>query len=1003
MTLAETAVEDGPTVVHMAIPGRVRLRAPGLKGAEKLKRFLESALPDAALITDAQASAVTGNILVHYKPEAGLAAVLNRISALLARYKTGRVEAARPSAKPWHVMQAEHAMKLLRSSAAGLSAKAFQHRLRRYGENVLPSIPGRGRGEIFVEQFKSLPVALLLGAATLSLLTGGVADAVVVLSVVALNAGIGYATESHAERAIRSLARPAREPVAVLRDGKRELIPIERAVPGDLLELRPGVIVAADARIIEAQGLAINEATLTGESAPAQKTAQPLASEDAALADRANIAYRGTIVTGGSGRAVVVATGAATEIGQVQGLIGGARAPETPLQRQLSRLGRQLTFIAGGACGLVLVIGLMRGYGALATVKNAIALAVAAVPEGLPTLATTTLALGIEQMRRRHVLVRRLEAVETLACVRVACLDKTGTLTLNRMSVAEICCGGRSFRAEGPDVLDQHDVPARPEAEPELEKLAQIVALCNETATGAGGKPMMNGSATEAALLNFAFDLGIDVAALRRRYPLEEVVYRTEGRLFMTTLHRAPDDRLFAAVKGSPESVLGLCRFLMIGGEAVPLTRELRRFIEDENARLAHAGQRVLAAAFAERAAGDMPQPPEGLIFVGLIGLADPLRPGVVELLAGLRDAGVSPVMITGDQKDTAAAIARALNLGNGELRIVDSSELPSFSATPDLAGAPHVFARVTPGQKLEIVKALQRAGLVVAMTGDGVNDSPALKAADIGVAMGHGGSEAAREVASIVLEDDNLASLAPAIEQGRTTYGNIRRAIHYLLATNMSEILLMLAAPAANLGQPLTPAQLLWINLVTDVLPALALGLEPPHEDAMRAAPMEPHEDIIAMRGFRTLSREAGLMTAGALGAYVYGLRRYGQSPRARALCFASLIAAQLLHALSCRSRAHWGLSRKLPPNRALFLVLASSFALQAIAMSFSPIRRLLGVAPLGFADLLVALAGGVAPFLVNESLKRADEDAAASKSRGATEPGNSFARLEAAPLRTM
>ncbi len=992
MTRAEQAADDGLALIHTAIPGRVRLRAPGLKGAPKLKRFLETALPDAALIRKASASAVTGNLLVHYKSEAGLAAVLTRVGALLSRYKSGRLErTARPQAKPWHVLQAENAIKLLRSSTEGLSTKAFQHRLRRYGENILPSIPGRARADMLIEQFKSLPVALLIGAAALSLLTGGAADAVVVLSVVALNAGIGYATESHSERAIRALARPLSEPIAVLRDGKRELIAMERVVPGDLIELRPGVIVAADARIIEAQGLTINEATLTGESAPAQKTAAPLAAADTALADRANIAYRGAIVTGGSGRAIVVATGAATEIGQVQDLIGGASAPETPLQRQLGRLGRQLTWIAGGACAVVLAIGLLRGYGGLATVKNAIALAVAAVPEGLPTLATTTLALGIEEMRRRHVLVRRLEAVETLASVRVVCLDKTGTLTLNRMSVAEICCGGRSYRADGSDIRDQRDVPARRDAAPELEKLAEIVALCNEIAASESGKLAANGSATETALLNFAIDLGIDVPDLRSRYPLERVVYRTEGRLFMTTLHGAPDDRLFAAVKGSPDSVLDLCRFLLIGAEAVPLTRELRRFIEDENARLAHAGQRVLAAAFAERAAGEMRQPPEGLIFVGLIGLADPLRPGVAELLAGLRGAGVSPVMITGDQKDTAAAIARALDLGNGDLRIVDSTELPRFAATPDLARAPHVFARVTPAQKLEIVQGLQRAGLVVAMTGDGVNDSPALKAADIGVAMGHGGSEAAREVASIVLEDDNLASLAPAIEQGRTTYANIRRAIKYLLATNMSEILVMLIGPAANLGQPLAPAQLLWINLISDVLPALALGVEPPHKDAMRAAPMEPHEDIVDMRAFRTLGREAAIITAGALCAYVYGLRRYGQSPRARTVCFASMITAQLMHALSCRSQEHWPLSRKLPPNRALFLVLVSSFALQAAAMSLRPVRGLLGIAPIGLLDAAVALATGIAPFLANESLKLAGRAAtdAGETSGAAGNPG--------------
>jgi Ca2+-transporting ATPase len=961
------------TLLHSAVPGRLRVCVPGLKGAKRLKLALEGALRSGRAVKEATASAATGTLLVLFDPKFTNARIIEAIEDALTRYRAGRLEpkGGQPRPAPWHLLDVDAALKRLRSSTKGLSIKAFESRLRRYGENALPAVPGRARMEILLEQFNSLPVALLIGAAALSLFTGGAADAVVVLSVVALNAGIGFVTENRAERAVRALSHPFGGGVPVIRDGKSQIVAIESTVPGDVLELRPGVIVAADARVIVADGLMVNEATLTGESAPVQKLPQPLPA-DVALADRTNIVYRGSAVTGGSGLAAVVATGAATEIGRLQSFLSVANAPETPLQKQLGRLGRQLTLIASGACVAVFFVGLLRGYGFFATLKNAVALAVAAIPEGLPTLATTTLALGVREMRRHHVLIRRLDAVETLASVEVACLDKTGTLTFNRMSVTEISCGGRVYRSAGDRICDDSTAPVRLDAAPCLKRLAQVVALCNEAPT-IGEENKGNGppSATEAALLAFSEDAGIDVAQLRRDYPLERVSYRTERQLFMTTLHKTSRGTI-AAVKGSPEKVLGLCNRIHMGREAIELTDALRADVEKENARLASMGQRVLGAAYLEFA-GDAP-PKGALIFIGLIGLADPLRPGVAELLATLRRAGVSPVMITGDQRKTAEAVARALDLGNGELRIVDSDAIADLKAAPGhLREVPHVFARVTPGQKLEIVEALQRSGRVVAMTGDGVNDSPALKAADIGVAMGLSGSEAARDVAHIVLQDDRLQSLIPAIELGRATHANIRRAIRYLLATNMSEILLMLIAPAAGLGQPLTPAQLLWINLVTDVAPALALGLEPPHRDVLRAPPMTAHENIIDARSAPALARDAGLISAASFGSYLYGVWRYGASPRARTICFTNIVAAQLLHALACRSREHSIFSRELPPNRLLSAVVAGSLIVQAAISATPPIRRLLGIAPISIVDGAVALAAALAPLLVTELQKAA------------------------------
>lgn len=957
--------------IHIAVPGRARFRVLGLRGCRPLQHSLQSGLVELGF-RRVSADLWTGSLLVHYDRSASLLAVEDKIERFLAR--AGRLDAR--ADEDWHLAPALRVMRRLRCSLHGLSARIVERRLERCGPNVLPSIDGRSRTDILLEQFQSLPVALLIGVSALSLLTGGIADAIAIMSVVALNAGIGYATEARAERTIGALAKPHDRPVPVIRDSRRDCVPAAAVVPGDLLELRPGVVVAADARIVEAHGLTMNEAMLTGESAPVSKAPDRLTG-GVALGDRANMAYGGTIVTGGGGLGVAVATGAHTEIGRIQALVGQASAPETPLQRQLAALGRRLTWVTGGACGLVLLVGLLRGYRLRQTLENAIALGVAAIPEGFPALATTTLAFGIERMRRGKVLVRRLEAVETLASVRVVCLDKTGTLTFNRMSVVELSCAGRAYRVADGAVLDRNGRRAQPGRAPELELLGEIVALCNETviAENRNGSEL-NGSSTESALIELALGLGIDVAELRRRHPLVEVGYRTERRLFMTTLHEADGNRRLVAVKGSPEAVLALCRTMQRGDVPAPLTEDMRRSVEQENARLAGDGQRVLGVAFAIVAKrGDHLSvfPPE-LTWVGLVGMADPLRPGVTELLKAFYTAGISPVMITGDQKGTAAAIARKLDLGNGELRIVDAAELDQFASAPELSSVPHVFARVTPAQKLQIVRALQNAGLVVAMTGDGINDSPALRAADVGVAMGRGGSDAARDVAQIVLEDDELISLLPALRQGRTTYGNIRKAIRFLLATNMSEILVVLGATALGLGQPLAPPQLLWINLVSDVFPALALGLDPPEPDAMRAPPRDPRDEIVGWRDFGGLGRDAAVMSAGALAAYAYGLARHGPTNRARTMCFASLVTAQLLHALTSRSRRRRAFSAALPRNRFLDAVLLGSFALQFAAMSLAPLRNLLRIAPIGAADAFVALIAGLVPFIVNEAAKTSE-----------------------------
>jgi Ca2+-transporting ATPase len=655
------------------------------------------------------------------------------------------------------------------------------------------------------------------------------------------------------------------------------------------------------------------------------------------------------------------------------------------MQRQLGSMGGQLAILSGLVCAGVFAVGILRGQGWVQMLKSAVSLAVAAVPEGLPAVATTTLALGIQRMRRRQVAVRKLEAVETLGSVQVICLDKTGTLTLNRMSVMELYCGRNVLRMDGGRLAgDQGPVRAGDSAE--LRRLLEVVALCSEAQLGEGEE--LDGSPTENALVEAAIAGGIDVRELRRRYPREQIRYRAEDRPFMSTLHTAGEDLCLMAVKGSPGEVLERCEAFLDRGEARPLDDRFRQDIQRANERMAGEALRVLGVAFAEVGRVERERRTAGLTWLGLIGMADPLRPGMRELVADYHAAGIETVMITGDQSATAYAIGKQLGLSNGrELRILDSSSLEKLD--PDLLAGlvrrVHVFSRVSPAHKLRIVQALQRSGRVVAMTGDGINDGPALKAAEIGIAMGLSGTDVARSVSDVVLEDDNLHTMHEAVRQGRTIYANIRKTIHFLLSTNFTEIEVMLAGVAFGFGQALSPMQLLWINLISDIFPGLALSLEPPEPDAMERGPRDVNAPVIGRGDLGRMAGESALITAGAVASYLYGLGRYGRGPRAGTLVFNTLTVGQLLHALSCRSAQETLFSaRRRPPNPYLNWALGGSLAAQGVISSVPALRRLLGTSPLGLADLGVVAAGALGPLLVNEGLKewglrreRADREA--------------------------
>lgn len=965
----EKAASSSVEPIHTAVRGRLRARVAGLYRSEPVKRRLESTLAASAGVRSVSASTVTGTVLILHDPawsaDHALALLIRGLNGGGMAQEASPSPAPAPGNLPWHALEPKQAATTLDSPLdSGLSREAAREALAQHGPNRITEAPRRSGLEIFLSQFQSLPVALLGASAAVSLATGGAADAVIIAGVVLINAVIGYVTETRAEATIESLTQHVSRQARVVRDGRVVQVDVETVVPGDLMVLTPGTHVPADGRIVDASHLFTDESTLTGESLPVQKSVASILADRVPLADRHNMVYMGTAVTGGSGRALVVATGHGTEIGRIQTLIGTAEAPDTPLQKQLERLGNQLVMLSLPVCGLVFALGLVHGYGWLAMLKSAVSLAVAAIPEGLPMVATTTLALGLVEMRRRKILIRALNAVESLGSVQVICLDKTGTLTENRMSVVALCAGDRRFVRRSGEGFGLN-VTA------DLARLAEIAVLCNDSEVD-GEKETFQalGTPTENALFEMAVSIGADVPALRAAWPRRHTEYRAENRNFMVTLH-ATGGRHLKAVKGSPHEVLELCRWRQRSGQVEPLLEDGRRAISAENDWMASRGLRVLGFAYGEDAGAET----RDLVWVGMTGMADPLRDGVRHSIRNFHRAGIDTKMITGDQSATAYAIGSELGLSNGApLNNLDSTHLEQVD--PELLSAladrTQVFSRVSPAQKLRIVQALQRAGKVVAMTGDGINDGPALKTADVGIAMGVAGTDIARRVADVVLEEDRLETMVIAIAQGRTIYANIRKSVHFLLATNLSEILLMLGAVGLGLGQPLSPMQLLWINLLTDVFPGLALAMEAPEPDVLDCPPRDPGEPIISPRDFKRIAFESATLTAGAVGAYAWGLARYGRGPRAGGLAFLTLTAAQLAHALSCRSERHSLLrGSSLPPNPPLKLALGASFALQGLALAIPGLRSYLGIAPPGVLDLAVIGAGAALPLLVNEATK--------------------------------
>jgi Ca2+-transporting ATPase len=819
--------------------------------------------------------------------------------------------------KFWMISPEEIAAGFNSDLKKGLTEEQAKRNLEQYGYNQLQETPGRSPLAVFLDQFKSFLIWVLIAAAIISGFLGEWVDALAIIGIVILNAILGFVQEYRAEKALSALKKMAAPLARAIRNGQLVQIPAREVVPGELLELEAGDHVAADARIIShTPNFSVHEAALTGESTPVMKTSVELEEEDIPLADRANMVYAGTSVSSGKARAMVVSTGMSTELGQIARMIQEITIETTPLQRKLEQFGRWIVYLCFFLVGLIFLLEWVRGGELVQVFLTAVSLAVAAIPEGLPAVVTIALALGVQRMVKRHALIRKLPSVETLGAATVICSDKTGTLTKNEMTVKAVYADGKTFSVSGVGYEPEGDfyLDGKKINSQEYKGLCKTLvcgALCNSSNLIQDKERFrIVGDPTEVALLSLARKAGVDKTSLEEKEPLVEEIPFDSERKMMTMLRKRNSD-FVAYVKGAPDVLLKNCSFIYEFGQERTITASDVGKILQTNDSLACRALRVLGCAY--RKFSGLPEILDAsalekeLVFVGLVAMIDPPREEVIEAMTACRQAGVKPVMITGDHKVTAVAIARELGMLNEDALALSGEELDRLS--PDefetRVEKIQVYARVSPEHKLRIVRAWREKGEVVAMTGDGVNDAPAVKEADIGVAMGITGTDVTKEVSDMVITDDNFASIVAAVEEGRAIYDNVKKFVHYLLSCNLGEIMVMFISSLIGWPIPLLPIQILWVNLVTDGLPALGLGFDPPDPDIMSRQPRKPDEPIIT-------GNRAGLMTVQGLFialcallafSYVLFVEKEGIE-RARTAAFIVLSVSQLFHAFNCRSQ---------------------------------------------------------------------------------------------------
>ncbi|MDR1927678.1 MAG: cation-translocating P-type ATPase [Oscillospiraceae bacterium] len=874
----------------------------------------------------------------------------------------------------WHSLSPAQALQALAvKEEQGLQEALARQRLSKEGPNRLAQRKKKRWLLRFLAQFKDFMVLALLAAAAVSAAaaalhgSGDFLDSIIIVAIVAVNAFVGVLQEGKAEKALEALRRLSAPTAQVLRGGRQKRIPAEEVVRGDILLLKAGDLVAADARLLEATQLSTQESALTGESMPCKKEAGLVLPQATALGDQKNMLLSSTVVLTGHGKAVVTATGMETQVGKIAGLLRREEAPQTPLQKRLERVGKQLGIGAMAVSAVVFLLGFLQRLPLLESFMLSVSLAVAAIPEGLPAMVTVVLSLGVQRMAKANAIVRRLPTVETLGCASVICSDKTGTLTQNKMTVTQLRGAGAALAPN----------------EAAGQKLLRLAALCcNASIQGAGKRQALLGAPTETAIVEAAAGQRIDVMQDRQRFPRLHEQPFDSGRKRMAVICRFPETGKDAPlhgkwmiVKGAPDILLRRCESATLGGQTVALSEELRGKILAQNEAMAAQALRVLAVAIKE--AGAAGAGDGALTFVGLLGMNDPPRKEAKAAVKLCKKAGITPIMITGDHVTTANAIARELGiLEDGAAQSITGQQLDRLDdeALTRRLGGCRVFARVTPEHKMRIVKALRAMGHVVAMTGDGVNDAPALMAADIGCAMGCSGTEVAKGVSDMILTDDNFATIVHAVEQGRSIYNNIKKAVHFLISSNIGEIVAVFFASLLRMPAPLLPIQLLWVNVVTDSAPAIALGTEPAEPQLMEEPPKPVEQHFFnGALGFH-MAVEGLLMGAVTLLAFVLGRRVFGgfdDIALGRTMAFSVLSFVEIAHASNMRSERSLLCVGPFSNPRMNFANLLC-VGLQVAVVLFEPLCGVFGTVPLDAGQWMAVAGLSAIPTAVIEIEKR-------------------------------
>lgn len=884
----------------------------------------------------------------------------------------------------WHILPWLEVVKLWEvHPEKGLNVREVNRRIAEFGKNVLAEKKGIHPVFLFLGQFRDFMVLVLLAATVVSGLLGEIADAITILAILIINAILGFIQEFRAERSMESLRSLSAPEARVLREGMEKKIPAAELVPGDLVMIDAGDRIPADLRLIQAVNLEVEESALTGESHPVRKLIAPLHDEYLPMADRQNMAYMGTVAVSGRGAGVVVGTGMNTEMGLIAEMIQNVQAEETPLQKRLDQLGRWLVAICILVCAIVVVTGVLRGEGFYKMFLAGVSLAVAAIPEGLPAIVTVSLALGVQRMVKKRAIIRRLPAVETLGCATVICSDKTGTLTQNEMTVRQIYADGRLITIGGQGYDPKGEFyGGDPGKDGALQELLRIAALCNNATLTKKGVAVagmfrsaaaesawgIDGDPTEGALLVAAAKGGVWREMLERKDKrLGEIPFDSNRKRMSVVYQTKKGKRIY--VKGAPDTILKRCTAELTAAGTVGLNESRKREILRLNDDMARQALRVLALAEKnfEQPSDSEEQLEAGLTFVGLMGMIDPPRASAGRAIQVCRRAGIRPVMITGDHLLTAEAVARELGMIRGKERaVITGAELEQLT-DEDLAKRAMdiaVYARVTPKDKLRIVRALKRRGQVVAMTGDGVNDAPAVKEADIGVAMGQTGTDVTKEASSMVLADDNFATIVAAVEEGRGIYDNIRKFIRYLLSCNLGEVLTMFLATLVGLPLPLLPIQILWVNLVTDGLPAMALSADKTDREVMNRPPRQPDEGIFARGLAGKIGIRGTIIGFGTLSVFAIALFIGVDMLGARTMALTTLVFSQLFHVFECKSESRGIFEVGIFSNPYLVAAVATSIIMQ-LAVIYLPVLQPIfkTTALAGWQwGLILAVAGGPA-----------------------------------------